>query len=69
VRRLAECLAECEEHDTHRLPTAQVVYPMHTQIQLLIDAAMVGARRVFDFEWLANDSASCTNYSSSHSRK
>ena len=33
----------------------QVVYPMHTQIQLLIDAAMVGARRVFDFEWLAND--------------
>jgi hypothetical protein len=33
----------------------QVVYPMHTQIQLLIDAAVVGARRVIDFEWLAND--------------
>lgn len=33
----------------------RVVYPMHTQIQLLIDAAIVGARRVFDFEWLAND--------------
>jgi hypothetical protein len=33
----------------------QVVYPMHTQIQLLIDAAVVGARRVFDFEWLATD--------------
>jgi hypothetical protein len=33
----------------------QVVYPMHTQIQLLIDAAIVGARRVFDFEWLAAD--------------
>lgn len=33
----------------------QVVYPMHTQIQLLLDAAIVGARRVFDFEWLALD--------------
>lgn len=33
----------------------QVVYPIHTQIQLLIDAALVGARRVFDFEWLAAD--------------
>lgn len=33
----------------------QVVYPIHTQIQLLIDAAIVGARRVFDFEWLAAD--------------
>lgn len=33
----------------------QVVYPMHTQMQLLIDAAVVGARRVFDFEWLAVD--------------
>jgi len=33
----------------------QVVYPMHTQMQLLIDAAIVGARRVFDFEWLALD--------------
>lgn len=33
----------------------QVVYPMHTQMQLLIDAAVVGARRVFDFEWLATD--------------
>jgi hypothetical protein len=25
-----------------------VVYPMHTQMQLLIDAAVVGAHRVFD---------------------
>lgn len=33
----------------------QVVYPMHTQMQLLIDASIVGARRVFDFEWLAAD--------------
>jgi hypothetical protein len=33
----------------------QVVYPMHTQMQLLIDAAVVGAQRVFDFEWLATD--------------
>lgn len=33
----------------------RVVYPMHTQMQLLIDAAVVGARRVFDFEWLATD--------------
>lgn len=33
----------------------RVVYPMHTQMQLLIDAAIVGARRVFDFEWLALD--------------
>jgi hypothetical protein len=33
----------------------QVVYPMHTQMRLLIDAAVVGARRVFDFEWLATD--------------
>ena len=28
---------------------------MHTQMQLLLDAAVVGARRVFDFEWLATD--------------
>jgi hypothetical protein len=34
---------------------SRVVYPMHTQMQLLIDAAVVGARRVFDFEWLATD--------------
>jgi hypothetical protein len=33
----------------------QVVYPMHTQLQLLLDATIVGARRVFDFEWLALD--------------
>src|SRR5690606_3976834 len=32
-----------------------VVYPMHTQMQLLVDAAIVGAKRVFDFEWLAGD--------------
>lgn len=34
---------------------ARVVYPMHTQIQLLVDAAVAGAKRVFDFEWLAGD--------------
>jgi hypothetical protein len=28
---------------------------MHTQMQLLIDAAVVGAKRVYDFEWLAAD--------------
>ena len=28
---------------------------MHTQMQLLVDAAVVGATRVFDFEWLAGD--------------
>lgn len=32
-----------------------VVYPMHTQMQLLVDAAVVGAKRIFDFEWLAGD--------------
>ena len=32
-----------------------VVYPMHTQMQLLVDAAVAGAKRVFDFEWLAGD--------------
>ena len=31
----------------------QVVYPMHTQMQLLIDASIVGARRVFDFVLIA----------------
>lgn len=33
----------------------RVVYPMHTQMQLLVDAAVAGAKRVFDFEWLAGD--------------
>jgi hypothetical protein len=33
----------------------RVVYPMHGQMQLLTDAAVVGAPRVFDFEWLATD--------------
>lgn len=33
----------------------RVVYPMHTQMQLLVDASVVGARRVFDFEHLATD--------------
>lgn len=33
----------------------QVVYPMHAQMQLLVDAAVVGAQRPFDFEWLALD--------------
>jgi hypothetical protein len=43
-------------HDFGHLKAGkQVVYPMHTQMQLLIDAAVVGARRVFDFEWLATD--------------
>lgn len=32
-----------------------VVYPMHAQMQLLIDASVVGARRIFDFESLAAD--------------
>jgi len=32
-----------------------VVYPMHTQMQLLLDASIAGARRVFDFEALAAD--------------
>lgn len=32
-----------------------VVYPMHTQMQLLLDASVAGARRVFDFEALAAD--------------
>jgi hypothetical protein len=31
----------------------RVVYPMHTQIRLLIDGSIAGATRVFDFEWLA----------------
>lgn len=34
---------------------SRVVYPMHTQMQLLVDAAVAGAKRVFDFEWLAGD--------------
>lgn len=33
----------------------RVVYPMHTQMQLLVDAFVAGAKRVFDFEWLAGD--------------
>ena len=33
----------------------RVVYPMSAQIQLLIDAAVVGATRVFDLEALAGD--------------
>ena len=37
----------------------RVVYPMHTQIQLLIDASIAGATRVFDFEWLAADPLFC----------
>ncbi|HTJ04389.1 MAG TPA: IS1380 family transposase [Caldimonas sp.] len=32
-----------------------VVYPMHEQLRLLIDASVAGAKRVFDFEWLAGD--------------
>jgi len=39
----------------HLKTGAGVVYPMHTQLQLLIDAFAVGARRVFDFERLAAD--------------
>ena len=33
----------------------RVVYPMHAQMQLLLDATVAGAKRVFDFEWLAGD--------------
>ncbi len=33
----------------------RVVYPMATQIQLLLDASLAGASRVFDMEWLAAD--------------
>src|SRR5690554_2539511 len=33
----------------------RVVYPMHTQLQLLIDAAAAGAQRVFDIEHVASD--------------
>lgn len=33
----------------------QVVYPMASQLSLLLDAFAVGARRVFDFEGLAAD--------------
>jgi hypothetical protein len=32
-----------------------VVYPMHSQLELLIDACVAGASRVFDLEWLAAD--------------
>jgi hypothetical protein len=32
-----------------------VVYPMASQIQLLLDASIAGASRVFDLEWLAAD--------------
>jgi hypothetical protein len=39
----------------HLKTGTQVVYPMHTQMQLLVDASVVGARRVFDFEHLATD--------------
>jgi hypothetical protein len=39
----------------HLKTGARVVYPMHTQMQLLIDASVAGARRVFDFEHLAAD--------------
>lgn len=33
----------------------RVVYPMHAQMQLWLDAHVVGAKRVFDFEALAAD--------------
>lgn len=39
----------------HMKRGAGVVYPMHTQMQTLIDAYVAGAKRVFDFEWLAAD--------------
>lgn len=39
-----------------RLKTsARVVYPIHCQMQLLLDAAVAGARRVFDVEHMAPD--------------
>lgn len=42
-------------HFGHLKVGDRVVYPMHTQMQLLIDASVAGARRVFDFEHLATD--------------
>ncbi len=39
----------------HLKTGAQVVYPMAAQIQLLLDASVAGARRIFDFEVLATD--------------
>jgi len=40
---------------SHLKTGSRVVYPMPAQMMLLIDAAVAGARRVFDFEWLATD--------------
>jgi hypothetical protein len=39
----------------HLKTGGRVVYPMHAQMQLLIDASIVGAERIFDIEWLAGD--------------
>ena len=47
--------AELAQRFGHLKRGRGVVYPMHTQLQLLIDAAVVGAHRVFDLEWLALD--------------
>lgn len=47
--------AELAQRFGHMKRGRGVVYPMHTQMQLLIDAAVVGAHRVFDLEWLALD--------------
>ena len=35
---------------------SRVVYPMHVQLQTLIDGAVAGAERIYDLEWLAGDS-------------
>lgn len=47
--------AELARRFGHLKEGRRVVYPMHTQMQLLIDAAVLGAHRVFDLEWLALD--------------
>jgi hypothetical protein len=42
-------------HFGHLKQGSRVVYPMATQIHLLLDASIAGASRVFDIEWLAAD--------------
>lgn len=46
---------ELREQFGHLKKRRGVVYPMHEQLRLLIDASVAGAKRVFDFEWLAGD--------------
>lgn len=47
--------ATLRERFGHLKRGRQVVYPMHTQLRLLIDLLVAGARRVFDVEALAMD--------------